>query len=92
MKRLLAYAAPVAMALAGMAAVPTAAVAAPGGKSAAAQACNSGLADAIGVNVGTCIALFADGDAQAVCKALKDLDLLDIVGARNQGQCMRILG
>ena len=70
---------------------PTTVAAAPGGKSAAAQACNSGLADAIGVSVGTCIALLADGDAHAVCKALKDLDLLDLVGARNQGQCIKAL-
>lgn len=91
MKKMIAFAAPVALALSGMAVAPATALAAPGGKSAAARACNSGLAEAIGVNVGTCIALFADGDAHAVCKALKDLDLLDVVGARNQGQCIRIL-
>lgn len=92
MKKSIGYTAAIALGLSGMAMAPTGAVAAPGGNSAAARACNSGLAEAIGVNVGTCVALFADGDAHAVCKALKDLDLLDLIGARNQGQCMRILG
>lgn len=91
MKKLLAYAAPLALAVSGMAVVPTAVQAAPGGSSAAAQACNSGLAERIGISVGTCVNLFRDSDAQSICKLLKDLDLLDVVGARNQGQCIQIL-
>lgn len=91
MKKSIGYAAAAALALSGMAMAPTAATADPGGKSAAAQACNSGLAEAWGVTVGTCIAILADGDAHAVCKLLKDLDLLDLIGVRNQGQCIKAL-
>ena len=91
MKKTIAVMASLVLASSSLAFAPTAATAAPGGKSAAAQACNDGLAEAIGVNVGTCIALLADGDAQSVCKALKDLDLLDLLGYRNQGQCIKAL-
>ncbi|BDW81995.1 hypothetical protein MACH24_14330 [Erythrobacter sp. Dej080120_24] len=91
MKKLLAYAAPLALAVSGMAVVPTAAQAAPGGNSAVAQACNSGLAEQLGVSVGTCVNIFKDVDAHSICKVLKDLDLLDLVGARNQGQCIKNL-
>jgi hypothetical protein len=91
MKKLMAYAAPLALAVSGMAVAPTAAQAAPGGNSAVAQACNSGLAEQLGVSVGTCVNIFKDVDAQSICKVLKDLDLLDLVGARNQGQCIKNL-
>jgi hypothetical protein len=90
MKKLFAYAAPLVMAMS-FTVAPTTLHANPGGSNAAAKACNSGLADAIGVSVGTCVKLFKDGDAVSVCKALKDLGLLDLVGARNQGQCIKAL-
>lgn len=91
MKKLFAYAAPLAMAMS-FSAAPTALYANPGGSNAVAHACNAGLADNLGVSVGTCVKLFKDSDAVGICKALKDLGLLNLVGARNQGQCVKALG
>lgn len=91
MNRFTATTAGVALALAGTATLPTPALAEPGGSSEVARMCNSGLADALGMSVGTCIQLLRDGDAVGICKFLKDADLLDLSGYRNQGQCIRAL-
>lgn len=91
MKKSIAFAASLAMAMS-YAAVPTMASANKGGSNDVAAACNGGLADALGISQGTCVVALKDGDAIGLCKLLKDRDLLEAFGFRNQGQCLKALG
>lgn len=92
MKRMIAFAAPLAMALSMSAvATPLAAQSASNSSASIAKACNSGLADAFNISVGTCINYFRDMDAVGLCKLLKDAGALDFLNYRNQGQCIKAL-
>lgn len=88
MKKFLAYAAPLAMALSVNVAMPTAAVAAAGGASATAELCRE-IAEAEGVSVGSCVVYLQRLDAVGFCKLLKDVNALESFGYANQGQCIK---
>lgn len=91
MKHLMTTAAVLALSLSGTVAIPSAAFAQPAGSSDIATTCNGGLAEALGISVGTCVQLLRDGDAVASCKFLKDAGLLDLAGFKNQGECIKTL-
>lgn len=88
MKKILAYAAPLAMAMSVNVALPAAASAAGGGASNTAEMCRL-IAELEGMSVGTCVVYFEKLDAVGLCKLLKDWEMLEYYGYANQGQCIK---
>jgi len=98
MKKVIAYAGSLALALSVNVAAPSAAFAAKGGNSGIADFCNS-RPDEDPLSVGTCVnllkSLVNDGvlDAHSLCMIIKDQgNLSKDSPLRNLGQCMQIFG
>jgi hypothetical protein len=91
MKKIIAYSAALGLAMSASLALPTAASAEKGGQSEAAAACQLVAAET-DLSVGTCMNLSSEnGNPAPICMLLKDLGLLEVLGFKNQGQCMQAL-